>query len=170
MTFHSYTPPRSPGTALLFSSSALAAAAVLLFLSSTVSHRFLLILIAAAVLFLLSCWYLLRFGMISYRYEIRGDLFLIFRCIGKYSYPIFRLSLHLCCALQKNDEKRPLQCKERVRHFYNHTSSLTAADTLTVYYYDATVLCAVRIQTNDTFTAHLNEHICLLNKNDAEPL
>ena len=87
MTFHTYIPQKSLGAAFLFSASAFASAAVLFFLSRVVSHRFPLIVIAAAMLLLLSFWYILRFGIFSYRYEIRGDLFLVFRCIGNTVIP-----------------------------------------------------------------------------------
>ena len=94
-----YTPKQHPQSAMLFSVSCGAAALLLYALSSYIAHRFFLLPILSMTILALGIWFLYRFALVSYRYQICDGVLCVIRCLFKTERTVYTLSLRTGIAI-----------------------------------------------------------------------
>ena len=145
-----FSPQTKPISAMLFSVSCSAAALVLYALSSYIAHRFAILPILSLILLVLGVWFLYRFALISYRYEIRDGVLCIIRRLFGVEKTVYTLSLRTGIAIVSvgNPEKKPDTKPVRTHNFL---ASCTSDHPVTLYYCDGGKLCSVILEDNPAF-------------------
>lgn len=154
----SFTPPTKPGSALLFSASCAASGLILYAMSSYIAHRFPLLPIISLILILIGIWFLYRFGLISYRYEIRDGVLCIHRRLFRAEKTVYTLSLRMGCAMIPRDDTA---ARKRIGKAYRTHNFLTVWPTeqaVVLYYRDADKLCAVILENNPAFLSAAGQY------------
>lgn len=149
----SFTPPAKPGSAMLFSASCAAAGLILYAMSSYIGHRFAVLPIVSLILILIGIWFLYRFGLLSYRYEIRDGVLCIHRRLFRVERTVYTLSLRMGCAMIPHDDTA---ARKRIGHACRTHNFLTVWPTeraVVLYYRDTDRLCAVILENNPAFIA-----------------
>ena len=148
-----YSPKQQPLSAMLFSVSCGAAALVLYALSSAVAHRFVLLPIVSMTVLALGVWFLYRFALLSYRYEIRGDVLCVVRRLFGRENTIYTLSLRTAVSVVPADKAKSEKGRERPIRTHNFLPSWPHAHAVILYYRDAGKLCSVILEDNPAFFA-----------------
>lgn len=145
-----FTPPRKLRSAMLFSVSCGAAGLLLYAMSSYIGHRFILLPIASAALVILGLWFLHRFALVSYRYEIRRGVLCVIRCLHRQQRTVYTLDLKTAFSVvsEQDHTNRP---KERPRRVHNFVCTWPTEHAVRLYYRDAGVVCAVILEDNPAF-------------------
>ncbi len=147
----SFTPPTKPGSAMLFSASCAAAGLILYALSSYIAHRFPILPLISLILILIGFWFLYRFGLMSYRYEIRDDVLCIHRRLFRTERTVYTLSLRMGYAMIPRDDKAARLRIGKARRTHNFLTAWPAEEAVVLYYRDADMLCAVILENNPAF-------------------
>ena len=147
----SYTPPQKPYSAMLLSSSCVAAGMILYFLSSYIMHRWPLIPIAALILVLLGIWFLYRFALVSYRYEIHSGVLCIHRRLFRTEKTVYTLSLRTGCAILSSNDTKEKKRLGKVFRTHNFLTVWPSEQYAVLYFRDAGRLCAVMLEENTAF-------------------
>ena len=153
-----FTPKKKPKSALLFSCSCALAALSVYALSASVGHPTPLLPLCAAMLTAVGVWFALRFALLSYRYELHGDVLCVVRCLFGREQTDWSLSLRLGYAMvSASDRTARRDCGKavRVHHFLTVWPS---EDAVVLYYRDGAHLCAAHFAPNDAFFASVTPH------------
>ncbi len=148
-----YTPPTRPHTALLFSASCAAAGLILYALSSYIAHRFPILPIVSMILVALGIWFLYRFGLVSYRYEIRDGVLCVHRRLFRMEKTVYTLSLRTGCAILPQNDTTDKKRIGKVFRTHNFLTVWPSEHSVALYYRDAGRLCAVLLENNPAFVA-----------------
>ena len=146
-----FTPPQKPYTALLFSASCVAVGLILFALSAYIAHRYLLLPIAAATLILLGIWFLYRFAILSYRYEIRSGVLCVIRRIFGHDRTVFTLDLHMGFTVVPYEDRAARSKLSSPRRIHNFVVTWPTEHAVLLYYHDAAYVCAVILEDNPAF-------------------
>lgn len=146
-----YTPPQKPCSAMLFSVSLGAAALLLYALSSYIAHRFFLLPILSMTMLALGIWFLYRFALVSYRYEIRDGVLCVIRRLFGREQTVYTLSLRTGIAIIPADDKKVRQQYGKPVRSHNFLPSWPHENTVILYYRDAGRLCSVILSDNAAF-------------------
>lgn len=147
----SYSPQTKPHQAMLFSSSCAAAGLILFFLSAYIGHKFLLLPIIAMILILLGVWFLYRFALISYRYEIREGVLYMHRRIFRCERTVYTLSLGMAFAVIGTEDTAARKRTGVPYRCHNFLTVWPTEHAVILYYRDAQKLCAVYLEDNPAF-------------------
>ena len=147
----SYSPQTKPLSAMLFSSSCAAGGLLLYFLSAQIGHRYVLLPIVSMVLILLGVWFLYRFALISYRYEIRDGVLCIHRRIFGRERTVYTLALRFGCAVISADDTKKRKRIGKPIRCHNFLTEWPDEHAVFLYYRDADRLCAVILHDNPAF-------------------
>ncbi len=146
-----YTPKQKPQSAMLFSVSCGAASLVLFALSSYIGHRFPFMLILSAALLILGIWFLYRFALVSYRYQIRSGVLCVIRRLFRTERTVYTLSLRTGIAIVQTDNTPVKKQYGKPVRTHNFLSSWPSDRAVILYYRDAGRLCAVILEDNPAF-------------------
>lgn len=146
-----YSPKQKPKSAMLFSVSCGAAALVLFALSSYIGHRFLLLPILSLTLLSLGIWFLYRFALVSYRYEIRDGVLCVICRMFKTERTVYTLSLRTGVAIIPLDDTAAKKQYGKPLRTHNFLLSWPADHAVILYYRDAGRLCSVILEDNPAF-------------------
>ena len=147
----SYIPPQKPASALLFSSSCVAAGLILFALSSYILHRYPLLPIVSLVLVLLGIWFMYRFALMSYRYEIRDGVLCIHRRLFRAERTVYTLSLRTGTAVIPMDDTAAKKRIGKPHRTHNFLTVWPSEHPVILYYRDAGRLCSVILEDNPAF-------------------
>lgn len=153
-----FTPPQKPYTALLLSSSCLAAGLILYALSAWISHRYLLLPIVAAVLILLGIWFVYRFALLSYRYEIRSGVLCVVRRLFGRDRTVYTLDLHMGFAAVPYDDRIGRRRIGSPRRTHNFVNTWPTEHAVVLFYHDAAYVCVVILEDNPAFFSAAARH------------
>lgn len=146
-----FAPSQIKSTAMLLSLSCAAAGLVIAVLSSRIGHRFLLLIIASAILILLGIWFLYRFALLSYRYELTRDVFRVVRCLFGRERTVFSVRLALCCAALPLSDKTARRRIGIPRRYCNFCCAWPTESPVVLYYRVGEGLYAAVLDGNDAF-------------------
>lgn len=147
----SFTPKTKPLSAFLFSTSCAAAGLILYALSSYIAHRFPLLPIVSLILIGLGIWFLYRFGLVSYRYELREGILCIHRRLFRTEQTVYTLSLKTGCAMIPTEDKTARKRIGKAYRTHNFLTVWPSEQAVVLYYRDAGRLCAVIVENNPAF-------------------
>jgi len=136
---------------MLFSVSCGAASLVLFALSSYIGHRFPFLLVLAVTVLALGVWFLYRFALVSYRYQIRDGVLCIIRCLFRTERTVYTLSLRTGIALVPSDDTEARKRYGKPVRTHNFLTSWPSDDAVLLYYRDAGKLCCVILCDNPAF-------------------
>ena len=154
----SFTPQTKPRTAFLFSASCAASGMILYALSSYIAHAFTLLPILSLALIAIGIWFLYRFGLLSYRYEIRDHVLCVHRRLFRTERTVYTLSLHMAFAAVDADDTTTRKRIGKAYRVHNFLSVWPSEQAVVIYYRDAGRLCAVMLENNPAFTAAAAQH------------
>ena len=146
-----FSPKQNLMTAMLFSVSSGAASLVLLALSSYIGHRFPLLLIASAALLAFGVWFLYRFALCSYHYQIRDGVLCVTRCLFKTERTLYTLSLRTGIAIIPSDDAAAKKQYGKPCRTHNFLSSWPQEHAVILYYRDGGKVCSVLLDDNPAF-------------------
>lgn len=146
-----YTPKQHPQSAMLFSVSCGAAALLLYALSSYIAHRFFLLPILSMTILALGIWFLYRFALVSYRYQICDGVLCVIRCLFKTERTVYTLSLRTGIAIIQADDTPAKKQYGKPCRSHNFLSSWPNEHAVILYYRDSGRLCSVILDDNPAF-------------------
>lgn len=146
-----FTPKQNPQGALLFSVSCGAASLVLFALSSYIGHRFPFLLILAMIVLALGVWFLYRFALVSYRYQIRDDVLCVIQRLFRTERTVYTLSLRTGVAIVPADDTAARKKYGKPVRTHNFLTSWPSDRAVLLYYRDAGKLCCVILCDNPAF-------------------
>ena len=146
-----YTPKQHPQSAMLFSVSCGAAALLLYALSSYIAHRFFLLPILSMTILALGIWFLYRFALVSYRYQICDGVLCVIRCLFKTERTVYTLSLRTGIAIVAAKDSTAKKQFGKPCRTHNFLSSWPQEHAVILYYRDGGRLCSVILDDNPAF-------------------
>lgn len=146
-----YTPKQNPQSAMLFSVSCGAAALLLYALSSYIAHRFFLLPILSMTILALGIWFLYRFALVSYRYQICDGVLCVIRCLFKTERTVYTLSLRTGIAIVAAKDSAAKKQFGNSCRTHNFLSSWPNEHAVILYYRDGGRLCSVILDDNPAF-------------------
>ena len=146
-----YTPKQHPQSAMLFSVSCGAAALLLYALSSYIAHRFFLLPILSMTILALGIWFLYRFALVSYRYQICDGVLCVIRCLFKTERTVYTLSLRTGIAIVAAKDSTAKKQFGNPCRTHNFLSSWPQEHAVILYYRDGGRLCSVILDDNPAF-------------------
>lgn len=146
-----YTPKQNPQSAMLFSVSCGAAALLLYALSSYIAHRFFLLPILSMTILALGIWFLYRFALVSYRYQICDGVLCVIRCLFKTERTVYTLSLRTGIAIVAAKDSAAKKQYGKPCRTHNFLSSWSNEHAVILYYRDGGRLCSVILDDNPAF-------------------
>ena len=146
-----YTPKQNPQSAMLFSVSCGAAALLLYALSSYIAHRFFLLPILSMTILALGIWFLYRFALVSYRYQICDGVLCVIRCLFKTERTVYTLSLRTGIAIVAAKDSTAKKQFGNPCRTHNFLSSWPQEHAVILYYRDGGRLCSVILDDNPAF-------------------
>ena len=146
-----YTPKQNPQSAMLFSVSCGAAALLLYALSSYIAHRFFLLPILSMTILALGIWFLYRFALVSYRYQICDGVLCVIRCLFKTERTVYTLSLRTGIAIAAAKDSAAKKQFGNPCRTHNFLSSWPQEHAVILYYRDGGRLCSVILDDNPAF-------------------
>ena len=146
-----YTPKQNPQSAMLFSVSCGAAALLLYALSSYIAHRFFLLPILSMTILALGIWFLYRFALVSYRYQICDGVLCVIRCLFKTERTVYTLSLRTGIAIVAAKDSAAKKQFGNLCRTHNFLSSWPNEHAVILYYRDGGRLCSVILDDNPAF-------------------
>ena len=136
---------------MLFSVSCGAAALLLYALSSYIAHRFFLLPILSMTILALGIWFLYRFALVSYRYQICDGVLCVIRCLFKTERTVYTLSLRTGIAIIQADDTPAKKQYGKPCRTHNFLSSWPQEHAVILYYRDGGRLCSVILDDNPAF-------------------
>ena len=136
---------------MLFSVSCGAAALLLYALSSYIAHRFFLLPILSMTILALGIWFLYRFALVSYRYQICDGVLCVIRCLFKTERTVYTLSLRTGIAIIQTDDSTAKKQYGKPCRTHNFLSSWPQEHAVILYYRDGGRLCSVILDDNPAF-------------------
>ena len=146
-----YTPKQHLQSAMLFSVSCGAAALLLYALSSYIAHRFFLLPILSMTILALGIWFLYRFALVSYRYQICDGVLCVIRCLFKTERTVYTLSLRTGIAIVAAKDSTAKKQFGNPCRTHNFLSSWPQEHAVILYYRDGGRLCSVILDDNPAF-------------------
>ena len=146
-----FSPKPKPQSAMLFSVSSGAAALVLFALSSYIGHRFPLLLIVSTALLILGIWFLYRFALCSYRYQICDGVLCVIRRLFRTERTVYTLSLRTGIAIVPTNGTAAKKQYGKPHRIHNFLSAWPQEHAVILYYRDGGTLCAVLLDDNPAF-------------------
>lgn len=146
-----FKPKQNAQSAMLFSVSLGAASLVLFTLSSYIGHRFPLMPVLSAALLILGIWFLYRFALVSYRYQIRDGVLCVIRCLFKKERTVYTLSLRTGIAIIPSDDTAAKKRYGKPVRTHNFLAAWPAEHAVILYYRDGGKLCSVILDDNPAF-------------------
>ena len=136
---------------MLFSVSCGAVALLLYALSSYIAHRFFLLPILSMTILALGIWFLYRFALVSYRYQICDGVLCVIRCLFKTERTVYTLSLRTGIAIIQADDTPAKKQYGKPCRTHNFLSSWPQEHAVILYYRDGGRLCSVILDDNPAF-------------------
>ncbi len=146
-----FTPKQNLRSALMFSVSCCAVSLVLFALSSYIGHSFRLLPILSIAVLALGIWFLYRFALVSYRYQIRDGVLCVIRCLFRTERTVYTLSLRTGVAIVPSDDTEARKRYGKPVRTHNFLTSWSPDDAVILYYRDAGKLCCVILCDNPAF-------------------